>query len=63
MVPFTLAPLDINLTYFKSGSNQFGFGLILKRKDKLSISDNSDGSGTSVFSSTVFQKWPKSQVL
>ena len=37
--------------------------LILKSKDQLSISDNSDGSSMSVFSSTIFQKLPKTLFL
>ena len=45
--------------YFKCACNQFGFGLILKSKDQLSIYDNSDCSSTPVFSSTLFQKWLK----
>ena len=43
--------------YFKGACNQFGFGMILKSKDQLSISDNRDGSSTSVVSFTIFQKW------
>ena len=49
--------------YFKDACNQFGFGLISKSKNQLSISDNSDGSSTSKFSSTIFQKWPKTIFL
>ena len=45
--------------YYKGTCNQFGFGLILKNKDQLSICDKSDGSSMSVFSSTIFQKLPK----
>ena len=41
----------------------FSFGFIFKSKDQLSISENSNGSSTSVFSSTMFQKWPKTLFL
>ena len=57
-------PLDINPPpYFKDACNQFGFGLILKSKDQLSIFDNSASSSTSVFSSTIFKKWLKALFL
>ena len=45
--------------YFKGACNEFDFGLILKSKEQLSISDNNDGYSISVFSCTSFQNWPK----
>ena len=45
--------------YFKGACNQFDFGVNSKSKDQLSISNNSDGSSTLVFSFKTFQKWLK----
>ena len=41
------------IPYFKGASNQFGFEFTLKCKDQLSLTGNSDGSSTSVFSSII----------
>ena len=60
---FSCNPWHKPITYFKGACNQFGFGLTLKRKYQLSISDNSDGSSTSVFNSKIFQKWLKTPFL
>ena len=49
--------------YFKVACNQFGFGMILKSKDQLSISDTSDGSSTPLLNYKIFKKWPKMLLL
>ena len=60
---FSCSPWHKPTAYFSGACNQFDFGLILKCKDQLSISENSDGSSTSVFSSIIFQKLPKTLFL
>ena len=52
---FSCTPWHKPIPYSKGACNQFGFGLIWKSKDQLLISDNSDGSSTSVLSSKFFQ--------
>ena len=56
---FCCTPCHKPTPYFKGACNQFGFGHILKSKDQLLISDNSDGSRTLVFSSKIIKKWLK----
>ena len=49
--------LDINPSHtLRVLAFNFGFGLVLKSKDQMSTSD---GSNTSLFSSTIFQKLTK----
>ena len=60
---FSCSPWHKPTPYFKGTCNKFGFGLIFKSKDQLLISDDSDGSSTSVFSSIIFQKWQKKNAI
>ena len=60
---FSCTPWHKPSPYFKGACNQFGFGVILKSKDQLSISDHRDGSSTSVFSSTIFKKMTNTAIF
>ena len=54
-----LSTFFINALLLQGACNQFGFGLILKSNDPLSISGNSYSASTSIFSCGSFQKWTK----
>ena len=60
---FFCTPWHKPTTYFKDACNQFDFGLILKSKDQLSTSDNSNASSTSVVSPTIFLKRAKHAIF
>ena len=60
---FLLHQLTTTHPYFRGVCNQFTLRLILKSKYQLLISDNSVGSSTSVFSSTIFSKIAKNAIF
>ena len=57
---FSLASLDINPSpTLKAHAINLALGSFYRAEINCQCSDNSDDSSTSVFSSIIFQKWPK----